>query len=101
MALVEIRNVTKHYHKGGETIKFLRAQTGCMVDIKHQKTPAAVVVVSGTPANVEMCKAYVYRAMDNGDLRALKSFVPPTVPAAVPYVVRWTPSSTRITSGAM
>ncbi len=73
--------------KGGETIKFLRAQTGCMVDIKHQKTPAAVVVVSGTPANVEMCKAYVYRAMDNGDLRALKSFVPPTVPAAVPYVV--------------
>ena len=34
-----------------------------------------------------MCKAYVYRAMDNGDLRALKSFVPPTVPAAVPYVV--------------
>jgi len=73
--------------KGGETIKFLRAKTGCMVDIKHQKTPAAVVVVSGTPANVEMCKAYVYRAMEHGDLRALQSFIPPAAPAAVPYVV--------------
>ena len=57
--------------KGGEMIKHLRAVTGCMVDIKNNKSPSAVVVISGTPYNAELCRSYVYEVMENGDTRAL------------------------------
>jgi far upstream element-binding protein len=56
--------------KGGEMIKHLRAVTGCMVDIKDNKTPAAVVVISGQAANVELCRSYVVEVMELGDTRS-------------------------------
>jgi len=56
--------------KGGEMIKHLRAVTGCMVDIKNNKTPSAVVVISGLHANVELCRSYVHDVMENGDTRS-------------------------------
>lgn len=56
--------------RGGEMIKHLRAVTGCMVDIKNNKTPSAVVVISGLPANVDLCRSYVCDVMENGDTRS-------------------------------
>ena len=56
--------------KGGEMIKHLRAVTGCMVDIKDNKTPSAVVVISGQATNVELCRSYVVEVMELGDTRS-------------------------------
>jgi predicted RNA-binding protein YlqC (UPF0109 family) len=56
--------------KGGEMIKHLRAVTGCAVDIKNNKSPHAVVTITGPPANADLCSAYVREVMEQGDTRA-------------------------------
>ena len=56
--------------KGGEMIKHLRAVTACGVDIKNNKSPHAVVTITGPLANAELCASYVREVMEMGDTRA-------------------------------
>lgn len=56
--------------KGGEMIKHLRAVTACGVDIKNNKSPHAVVAITGPLANAQLCASYVREVMEMGDTRA-------------------------------